>query len=195
MKKTSKLLVISAFVSTFANAAIIDENATKVIATGYKTTTQIAVPMTFTNVKFNFLKTQGSISEILTGATSSVDLLSVDTYKNPLRDKNMRDKLFSKFLSTSVQAKIKSVDGDDSKGTIKASITLNEQSKDVLMNYEIQGDKIKGDKLVATGVIDLETDFGVKEAYDSFRNDKIVSGLHAKQTSPKVQISFEVPIK
>lgn len=195
MKNALKLLTISALMTSLASSATIDANATKIIATGYKTAAKTAVPMTFTNAKFNFLKTQGSISEILTGATSTVELLSVDTYKNPLRDKNMRDKLFAKFSTPSVQAKIKSVDGDDSKGTLKVSITLNGQNKDVLMNYEIQGDKVKGDKLVASGIINLENDFNAKAAYDEFRTDKIVSGLHAKKTSPEVQISFEVPIK
>ena len=58
------------------------------------------------------------------------------------------------------------------------------------MKYEVSAGK-----LVATGIINLEKDFNAKAAFDEFRNDKVIQGLHAKQTSPEVQIGFEVPVK
>ena len=190
MKKTLKVFAAGALLATFASAASIDAGAAKVNVVGYKTAAKTAVPMTFLDAKFNFAKTDGSISDILTGATSTVTLASADTIKNPLRDKNMRDKLFAKFSSPTAQAKINSVEGDDSKGVLKTTVSLNGQSKDVEMKYEVSAGK-----LVATGIINLEKDFNAKAAFDEFRNDKVIQGLHAKQTSPEVQIGFEVPVK
>lgn len=134
-------------------------------------------PATFKDAKFSFAKTSGGVSEILQDASVEFDLSSIDTGKNVVRDNNVKSKFFALLTTQKVSGKIVSVTGDDTSGTANASINFNGASKEVALKYEI-----KGDKLVAMGQIDLQSDFDVKEAFDKFAADKVIQGLHGKKT-------------
>ena len=145
---------------------------------------------TFNSVEFTFANTSGSIAEVLTNATAKVDLNSVDTVKNAVRDTNLKTKFFANLSTQEANAKITSVDGDDSAGKLTLSVDLNGVSKDVELKYEVKDGKIS-----ANGEIDLNEDFNAKEAFEKFSNDPMVQGLHGKKTWPNVNIGFEIATK
>lgn len=183
MKKTLIFLALAGALS----AASIDLSGAKVGFDGYKTQAKTAVPGTFKDVKFDFAKTNGSLPEILSGATASLSLSNIETGL-PIRNKNILDKLVKFMNSPEITAKFISATGDDTKGEIKAQITMNGVSKPVDMSYNVENGVLK-----ASGVIN-QLDY-MPEAFDKFKNDKVIQGLHAKLTYPEVKIIFEAPVK
>lgn len=190
MKKTLGILAAACLLSSFAGAISVDSTTTVVRAIGYKTNDKQPVPMVFNEAEVKFSATSGKIAEVLNGTTAVVQLSSVDTDRNPLRDKNIRTLLFGGFKTTDAKAVINSTLGDESKGTLKVSLTLNGASKDIDMAYEV-----RADKLIARGTIDIAKDFGTAEAFEKFKNDKIIQGLHGKNTWSEVEVGFEVKLK
>lgn len=194
MKKFALSLCASALIFGSLSALEIDAGAAKIDFYAYKAASKVKVPEsgpgTFKDAKFSFAKTGGSVSEILQDASVEFDLGSIDTGKNAVRDNNVKNKFFALLSTQKVSGKIVSVTGDDTSGTANASINFNGASKEVALKYEI-----KGDKLVAMGQIDLQSDFDVKEAFDKFAADKVIQGLHGKKTWPQVDVGFEVPVK
>lgn len=170
-------------------ALSVDEASVKPVVTGYKTNQKIAVPMTFKEAKFSFKTTSGSAKEVLEGATALIDLKKVDTNKNPLRDKNIRDKFFAKLGSQEAKALINTVEGDDKAGKLKATITFNGIQKDVEMGYVVENGK-----LVAKATIDIKN-YNATKAFDEFRTDTAIKGLHGNNTWSEVEIGFEVNVK
>lgn len=190
MKKPMLIISAAALLANLAFALEIDTNLAKIDITAFKTANKTAVPSTFNDVKFSFPKSSGSISEILTGATASIDLNSIDTFKNPIRDKNIKEKFFSHLASQNVESKITSVSGDDNVGEVKMSVKFNNVEKEIPMKYEV-----KDSKLIASGEIDFNSDFNAKDAFEKFSTDKIIAGLHSKKTWPNIIVGFEVPVK
>ena len=186
-----KSLVVSALIFGASSlfALSIDEASVKPVVTGYKTDQKIAVPMTFKEAKFSFKATNGSVKEVLEGATALIDLNKVDTNKNPLRDKNMRDKFFAKLNSKEAKALINAVEGDDKAGKLKTTITFNGIQRDVEMGYVVENGK-----LVAKTSIDIK-DYKATAAFDAFRTDTTIKGLHGNNTWSEVEIGFEVNVK
>ncbi|MCR4942558.1 MAG: YceI family protein [Campylobacter sp.] len=194
MKKS--ILALSVLAASFLGAVEIDPAAAQVDFVGYKMQNKMAIPetapkvATFKEATFNFPKTSGSVSEILTNSTVTINLNSIDTVKNAIRDKNIKDKLFKNLASQTVEAKIVSVTGDDAAGEAKANVKLNNVEKEVVLKYEVKDGKLKG-----MGQINLESDFGMADAYTKFKEDKMIQGLHGKKTWPEVEVGFEVPVK
>lgn len=188
MKKL--LAAICPLIAVSAFALDIDEAGAKVVFTGYKMQNKTAVPASFTSVKLTFAKTSGSVAEILTDATAQIDLNSIDTVKNPVRDKHVKEMFFANLTSQESSGKITSVTGDDTKGELKATIKFNNVEQEIPMTYEV-----KDGKIVATGAISLEKDFGAKDAFEKFSSEKIIAGLHGGKTWEDVQIGFEIPVK
>lgn len=183
MKKTLLFLALAGALS----AASIDLSGAKVSFDGYKTQAKTAVPGSFKDVKFDFAKTDGQISEILSGAVANIDFKNLETGL-PIRNKNILDKLV-KFMQTSeIKAEFLSASGDDAKGEIKAQITMNGVTKPVDMSYVVENGT-----LTASGMIN-QLDF-MPEAFDKFKNDKVIQGLHAKLTHPEVKVIFQAPVK
>ena len=196
MKKLSlSLCAVALFMWAPCSALQIDADAARIDFISYKMASKIRVPesgapATFKDAKFSFAKTSGSVAEILQDASVEFDLSSIDTGKNVVRDNNVKSKFFALLTTQKVSGKILSVAGDDTSGTANASINFNGASKEVALKYEI-----KGDKLVAMGQIDLQSDFDAKEAFDKFAADKVIQGLHGKKTWPQIEVGFEVPVK
>ncbi|MGP1506621.1 MAG: YceI family protein [Campylobacter sp.] len=188
MKKL--LAAICPLIAVSAFALDIDETGAKVTFAGYKLQSKVAVPGSFPGTKFKFAKTSGSVSEILTNTTAQIDLNSLDTTKNPVRDKHIKEFLFDHFSTKESSGKIVSVNGDDTKGELKVAINFNNKEQEVPMTYEV-----KDGKIVATGTIMLESDFDAKDAFEKFRSEKIIVGLHAGKTWDEVMIGFEIPVK
>lgn len=184
-----KKLFCLALLASLGFGISIDENSAKAVIEAYKTPDKMSVGVRFSAINFSFAKNEGSVADILTNTSANIDLESVET-DNPMRDRNLREKLFAKLSSFKASAVILSVNGDEQKGELSAKITLNEVEKEVAMSYEI-----KDNKLSAFGEIDLEKDFDALSAFDNFRNDKIIQGLHMRKTWPSVKIGFEVGVK
>lgn len=188
MKKS--VICVAGLLVSFAFGLSVDPKGATVDVTAYKTATKIAVPMTFKDTKFTFLKENGSATEVLNGATAIIDLNKIDTHKNPLRDSNIKNKFFKFLVNQNAEAKVVSVTGDDKMGELKANIKFNGVEKEVPMKYEV-----KGGKLTAMGEIDLMKDFNSADAFTKFATDIAVASLHGKKTWENVTIGFSVPVK
>ena len=190
------LLAFSVLAVSVLGAVEIDPAGAKIDFVAYKMATKTAIPeadpkvATFKEATFTFAKTSGSVSEILTGASVNINLNSIDTIKNAVRDNNVKSKFFANLASQTAEAKITSVSGDDSTGEVKASVKLNNIEQEVPLKYEVKDGKLK-----AMGQINLENDFGAKDAFAKFKDDKMVAGLHGKKSWPEIEIGFEVPVK
>ncbi|MBO7369931.1 MAG: YceI family protein, partial [Campylobacter sp.] len=175
----------------------IDPSGARINFLSYKMQSKAKVPetggpATFKNVEFNFANTNGSVAEILTNSTAKIDLTSIDTNKNPIRDNNVKNKFFAHLASQEVSGKITGVKGDDTSGDITLSLNFNGAEKEVELKYEV-----KDGKLTATGEIDLVEGnlFNTAEAFEKFATDPVIQGLHAKKSWSNVTIGFEVPVK
>lgn len=193
MKKICKTLLAISIASTLtssANALSIDQTSAVINATGYKTEKKAAVDMIFQDFFIKFPKTEGSLEEILVGAKAIVRLNSVDTNRNPVRNKTLREKLFANFNGAEVNGEIKEVKGDESKGTIISDIKMNGVIKRISMPYTISGGK-----LVASATINIVEDFIAGDAFDIFENDAHVRRVHGNKSWPEVKIGFEINVK
>lgn len=90
--------------------------------------------------------------------------------------------------TSEIKAKFDSVNGDDKSGEIKATIDMNAISKPITLKYSVNAGVLK-----ATGEIN-QLDF-MPEAFNKFKSDKAIQGLHGKLTYPEVTIIFEAPVK
>ena len=183
--------------TTQESGIAIDPSGARINFLSYKMQSKAKVPetggpATFKNVEFNFANTSGGITEILTNSTAKIDLTSIDTNKNPIRDNNVKNKFFAHLTSQEVSGKIVEVKGDDANGDITLSLNFNGIEKEVGLKYEV-----KDGKLTATGEIDLVEGnlFNTAEAFEKFATDPVIQGLHAKKSWSDVTIGFEVPVK
>lgn len=175
----------------------IDPSGARINFLSYKMQSKAKVPetggpATFKNAEFNFANTNGSVAEILTNSTAKIDLTSIDTNKNPIRDNNVKNKFFAHLTTQEVGGKITGVKGDDASGDITLSLNFNGVEKEVELKYEV-----KDGKLTATSEIDLVEGnlFNTAEAFEKFATDPVIQGLHAKKSWSNVTIGFEVPVK
>lgn len=185
MKKV--LLSLALLAAASLSAANLDASKASVDFEAYKLANKTAVPGSFKDVEFKFLTTDGSIQSILTNAKAEIDFDKIDT-KLPVRNLNIINKLVKFMVSPKITAVFNSVKGDDSKGEIEATITMNDVSKPVNMSYVVENGTLK-----ASGMIN-QLDF-MPEAFDKFKNDKVIQGLHGKLTHPEVKIIFQAPVK
>lgn len=182
-----KKMFLSALISMgLCFGASIDSSKIEMYWVGYKLANKTAVKGTFLDVSYKLKKKQGSIKEILQGATAKIVSSKVHT-GNPASEKNLNEGFFSKFASPEISVKITQVMEGDKQGTLLAKVTMNKKSQLVPMQYVIADGKIQ-----AKGVIDvlgfkLETALeGLNQACGSFHN-----GF----TWSQVEIGFTAPIQ
>ena len=175
----------------------IDPSGARINFLSYKMPNKMKVPetgtpATFKTVEFNFANQSGSVAEILTNSTAKIDLSSIDTNKNAIRDNNVKNKFFAHLASQEVSGKITGVKGDDTSGDLTLSLNFNGIEKEVPLKYEV-----KDGKLTATGEIDLVEGnlFNTAEAFEKFASEPVIQGLHGKKSWSDIQIGFEVPVK
>ncbi len=122
-----------------------DQEKSVVIGTGFKTSKKVGVNGKFFGIKLNKEEKVNDPKKLLDGLEVSVDLVSLDS-ENSLRDKNLRETLFSNIVGDSVvRVKVMEV----TKDKIKTSMNLNEKSQEVVFNYTLEKDTFK-----AEGVFD-----------------------------------------
>ena len=166
-----------------------DVGSTEIFAIAFKTAGKLAVPMHFTKHEFTFQSKSGQVPDILSGASAVVSLNTVDSDRNPLRDKNINEKFFAHFKDKTAKAKIKSVNGNNRRGSFVADVLINGSTKELNFDYEVSENKI-----IAKSNIDLSADFALNNAYEAFKTDKIIEGLHGKKTWSDVEIGFEISV-
>lgn len=188
MKKQFLSLALASLLVGSLSALTLDKDSAKVNYQGFKTPAKVAAAGTFKDVVFTFSSTDGDLKTILTNSKAEVDFNKIDTIKNPIRDNNIRTKLVAHMKTPNIVVSFKSVEGDDTAGNIVAEVNMNEVVKEVPMKYEVKDGLLK-----ASGTIKM-TDY-MPEAYDKFKNDKVIAGLHAKVTWDEVDIFFEANVK
>ncbi|MDO7252540.1 YceI family protein [Helicobacter cappadocius] len=187
-----RILLALTFVSIFGhslNALTIDTASAKVYFVGYKLKNKTKVPGFIDGAVFTFVKTEGSISDIMSKAKATADFSKENT-KDKTRDGNIHRTFIAKLKDSKIQAEVTKISGDDSSGEITAKITFNGITKEVPMKYTLTDGKFK-----ASGKIDMSKDFNLNNSYVALSTDKMVSALHGKQTYTEVEIGFQADIK
>lgn len=169
------------------NALSIDPAKASADFTAYKAANKVPVPGSFNEPKFSFKTTSGSVAEILSGAKANIDFNKIET-KNPGRNKNITSKLVAHMGTPEIVVDFLSAKGSDTSGEIEAQVQMNGVKKPVAMKYSVENGV-----LTASGEIN-QLDF-MPAAFDKFKNDKVIMGLHGKVTHPEVSIKFSAPVK
>ncbi len=190
MTKVLKLALASMVCATLGMAYSTD-GALSVTATGYKTAKKVPVGASFTAVKFDY-KSNKDFAAFLKSMNVTINALSVTVSPtDPLieqKNKNLMV-LFQENMgakTSTIMAKIVDVKGDDKKGMLDISITMNKVTKVVPFNYMVQDGK-----LMAESSIDM-MDFMMNESFASFV--KAVGPLHEGKTFTEVGLKFALPI-
>ncbi len=122
-----------------------DVDSAKVEGTGFKYTEKVGVKGLFPGFKLSKNEKAPSVQKLLEGLVVTVDLVTLDS-GNALRDKNMRETLFSGIVGDSVATvEVLSVTAD----SIETTLKINEKSEKVIFNY-----LIKNNVVVAKGQFD-----------------------------------------
>ncbi|MEM7646356.1 MAG: YceI family protein, partial [Pseudomonadota bacterium] len=112
----------------------IDEEKSMVEGTGFKFTEKKGVKGRFLGVQLSQNKPQKAFEDLFKGLSVSVDLVTLDS-GNSLRDKNMRETLFSGILGDS-KAQVKVLQMNKKK--IETEIKLNNKTQKVSFDYSMK---------------------------------------------------------
>jgi len=115
-----------------------DVDNSKVEGTGYKYTEKTGVTAKFTGLKLHKVEKKPSIKELMKNVILTVDLMTLDS-GNSLRDKNMRETLFSGILGDSVVVVTVKEVGNKK---IDTEFKINEKTQSVSFEYSIKGDSV-----------------------------------------------------
>jgi len=136
-KKESTETETATAVTANANNFVVKPEGTTVKWTAYKTTAKKGVGGEFTTLKFNE-KSGTSPQDALNNLNFSIPISSVFT-KNDSRDYKIKTSFFGKMLDTDViKGTIKVVNG-----AYLATLTMNGVTKDLPLNAEINGRRVK----------------------------------------------------
>lgn len=131
-------------------------------------------------------KTEGAtLAELFTGATVTIDAMSVDT-GNPGRDENLMSAFFGLLAGKEIKASVEGLYGEGEKGGVTLSVTMNGVTRSVPMAYTLADGRFH-----AEGHIDL-FDFSLGGALSSI--NKKCAALHKKKTWNDVNIILSVPV-
>lgn len=166
--------------------ASIDASKIEMYWVGYKLANKTAVKGTFKDVAYKLKKNQGSIADMLKGATATIALNKLHT-GNPASEKNLTEGFFSKFATPEISVKITQVMEGENQGTLLAKVTMNKKSQLIPMQYVIADGKLQ-----AKGVLDI-LGFKLNKALESLI--KTCGELHKGYTWTQVEIGFSAPLQ
>lgn len=127
-----------------------DAAQTKLTWTAYKFTEKTGVKGTFDTVSIAAKPDGNSIPTLLTNATFTIPIASINT-TNPDRDKKIQKFFFGSLKSTTLlTGKVSNVVGDDNEGSLNFMLTMNEMEVPVSMAY-----MLSGDTLILSGTMDV----------------------------------------
>ena len=140
----------------------IAKDAVKIEWTAFKFTNKQAVSGTFNTTTLSGATQAASLTELAGGLSMKIDGSSIES-ANPGRNATISEFFFGTFApSPEISGRVESVDGDDSKGTLKIAITMNDTTRSVPFAYTISADH----QVEATASIDM-LDFALQKAFDS----------------------------
>lgn len=166
--------------------ASIDTSKIEMYWVGYKLANKTAVKGSFSNVSYKLKKKEGSIKEMLEGASAKITLSNLSV-ANPVAKKNLTEGFFSKFASPKIDVKIIQVMEGENQGTLLAKVSMNKKSQLIPMQYTITDGKLQ-----AKGVIDILS-FKLDKALESLI--KVCGSLHQGYTWTQVEIGFSAPLQ
>jgi len=146
MKILLALVIIFSFAFSYGKSIKVSQACTyefdvdnsKVAGTGFKYTEKTGVTAQFSGLKLNKKEKQSSVKKLLEGLVVTIDLMTLDS-GNSLRDKNMRETLFSGILGDSV-ATITVKNVTDKK--IDTEFKMNEKTQNISFTYSIKDEMI-----------------------------------------------------
>lgn len=161
-----------------------------VTATGYKTAEKVGVGATFKEVKFTSKANKDFAAFVKSMKVDinalSVNVLTVDEL-SALKNASI-SLLFQKkdgAKSSTITAKVVGVKGDDTKGTLDISITMNTVTKVIPFKYNVAEGKI-----MAKSNIDI-FDFMLNKSFAAFAKE--CGSFHEGKTWTHVELNFSVP--
>ncbi len=142
MKFLFTILLSSLAISAVAKDKVctyeFDKDNSKIEGTGFKYTKKTGVAGSFPGFKLNKDEKAKAIKDLLKDLVVTVDLMTLDS-GNALRDKNLRETLFSGIIGDSVATvTVKKV--MDKK--IETELLINEKSQKVVFDYSIKAETI-----------------------------------------------------
>ncbi len=169
---------------------ILNEDASSIHWTGYKTTGKIPVKGVFQNFKIKGIKPTSDLKDAIENAQAKINIYSIFS-DNEARDKKLIGKLFENMTGTQkIYARIDKTgqDGQPAMMTIK----MNAHEKTVPVQLQIDE---KNGKVILSGQIDLIKDFGANKAFEQFHQacyDKHTGKDGVSKTWTEVGFSAEL---
>jgi len=188
MKKFLKLTLVGMVFATLG-FGYSTNGKLEVVATGYKTAKKVGVSATFADVKFMY-KANKNFATFLKSMNVDINALSVSVLSNEeqqLKSDNVA-MIFKKengAKSSKIMAKIVDVKGDDKKGMLNISITMNEVTKVVSFPYNV-----KDGKIMAKASINV-LDFMLHDSFNEFA--KALIELHENRSWTEVGLKLTIP--
>lgn len=188
MKKFLKLTLVGMVFATLG-FGYSTNGKLEVVATGYKTATKVGVSAIFTDVKFIY-KTNKDFATFLKSMNVDINALSVSVLSDveqQLKNDNVAI-IFQKengAKSSKITAKIINVKGDDKKGILDISITMNEVTQVVSFPYTV-----KDGKIMAEASINV-LDFMLHDSFNEF--SKALIELHENRSWTEVGLKLSIP--
>lgn len=138
--------------------------------TAFKTTEKMAVGGQFNTVNAKSEEKSTKIPEVLMGTVFNIPTASTFT-ENPDRDAKLKEFFFGAMEATDIiLGQVKSVEGDNEKGTCTFFLTMNNIEKEVTLEYTVNDTELK-----MTGEIDV-MDWNAGGAIESI--NKACEDLH-----------------
>lgn len=182
-----KKIILGAFLAIgMCMGASIDASNIQMYWVGYKLANKTAVKGSFSGVSYKLKKKQGTLKEILEGASAKIKLSDLNV-ANPEAKKNLAEGFFSKFASPEINVKIVQVIEGENQGTFLAKVSMNKKSQLIPMQYTLADGKIE-----AKGVLDILS-FKLDDALKSLI--KVCGKLHQGYTWTQVEIGFSAPLQ
>ena len=120
-----------------------DNSSTQLYWTAFKHTARVEVKGQMDSIKVSGTVAAENMIDVIKEASIILYPKSVDS-KDPIRDQKITSSFFGSMENTEeITASIKSVNGNDEKGTGTLSLTLNNFTKDVAMEYIVEGETIQ----------------------------------------------------
>ena len=169
---------------------ILNEDASSIHWTGYKTTGKIPVKGVFQNFKIKGTKTANDLATALKQAQAEINIYSVFS-NNEDRDKKLISQLFEKMTATkNIYARIEKI--DTATQTALVTINMNAHEKQVPMSISIDD---KNGMVTLKGTIDLVEDFGASKALETFHKtcfDKHTGNDGVSKTWSEVSVEADL---
>ena len=169
---------------------ILNEDASSIHWTGYKTTGKIPVKGVFQTFEIKGVEPAGDLKSAIENAQAAINIYSIFS-DNEDRDSKLIGKLFENMTDTQkIFARIDKIEEDGH----SAMMTINMNTHEKTVPVKLQIDEQNG-KVIISGQIDLLKDFDAGNAFEQFHKacfDKHTGKDGVSKTWTEVGISAEL---